>query len=208
MQTSSKKIALVSRGLFTVGGSPTYGQATTAGNLAVCWVASNGTLSIIGAGWIAATPINNNCMIYYKENIGANESPPTINTFGSETYTQLAEFSVVTTNGALDQSKTTGGTSPLAITNSASELSPSELIIYNGFWNGTNTGGIVSGAAITDGAGNSITPSVSSGVQQANQYYCFMFGIASTGLPTVADSATASLNVFSGGTCCIASFKP
>jgi len=91
-------LGLLTRSL-TASVTSAFGQATTAGNLLVAWVTSNGTdISTVAAGWIKAASSYGDgntavAAIFYKPNCGAGEAAPTFTSGGaSEMWAQLAEF--------------------------------------------------------------------------------------------------------------------
>lgn len=97
--------------------SPTFGQATAAGNLLIAWVTSSSQeATTAAAGWVKAvgfTPSSPWADIWYKPNCGANEAPPvfTATPGGSTTmHALLGEFTGALTVNPLDQTGNgTGG---------------------------------------------------------------------------------------------------
>jgi hypothetical protein len=115
--------------------SPTFAQATTAGNFIVAWSASNGTAPSTPSGWTAGLTGSPGatCQIFYKEDCSASEAAPTFSyTGGTVSGACLAEFSGVVTSSSLDE--TLGGTqgsnsSPFTLTANAPDIVSGELII-------------------------------------------------------------------------------
>lgn len=131
-----------SAGAVASGGNnlqPAFGQATTAGNLLICWFTSdtNAVNQHIPTGWSAATGIGGansggDFGVLYKANCGSGETAPTL-TWDSVTTVVacLAEFSGGATTSPLDQTKTTAaaGSSPSAVTSAGADVAAGELII-------------------------------------------------------------------------------
>lgn len=127
--------------------TPSFAQATTAGNLLVCIaavVSSGGspTLTTSSSGWSQAT-VNTgvallNTAIFYKPNSSAGETAPTISTDaggGSVTnlYAELSEWSGAATSSPVDKTRSAQGTTtstPSADTTSG-ELAIAILLFLN-----------------------------------------------------------------------------
>ncbi len=85
--------------------SPTFAQATTAGNLLICWITSDVlTYTNDQPGWTVVG--SQGILFYYKENCGASETAPTFTTSITMTIgaAQLAEFSGAATTSPLEDS--------------------------------------------------------------------------------------------------------
>ena len=205
---SSGSIDYVSGGTTTV--QPSFGQSTTAGNLLVLWFCthtSGNFSSLTGAGWTQAVQVGGYFYIYYKPNCGAGETAPTINiTEWDGTWAMLAEFSGVATSSPLDSTGTgSGGYSTQTVSNGAPDTTAGDLIVAGTYWNGSNTGGTVSNA-MTGPSGGAVTATAYNSNDTFGDYFNAAWGVAASSGST-PDSATATLSVFSAGTCAIASFK-
>src|ERR1041385_4554799 len=113
-------ISLVKAGSAVTGTtslSPLFGQATTANNFLVCWVAAVGANPgqiSLSAGWPQAVNVRDSAMVWYKANCGGGEPAPTV-TLPAATFSAavLAEFSGAATSLPVDQTNTNiSGTSP------------------------------------------------------------------------------------------------
>lgn len=118
----------------TTTASPTFAQATTAGNLCVAWAASAGTVAMAsGSGWTLVTPSVANVKIWVKPNCGASEAAPT---FSGTTFTAavLAEFSGTDTNTTGDNgaSGSAGTSSPNVQNDSTGVAQPGEVLLLGG----------------------------------------------------------------------------
>ncbi len=122
-------------GAYTVGGAfsvqPPFGQATTAGNLLVAWLAPGGAGP---AGWTQAVTVFNNVQpaIWYKPNCSSSETAPTFtlssNPFGINMQGMVAEFSGADTSPLSGTVGTSGATSPLVATASPADAIAKALI--------------------------------------------------------------------------------
>jgi hypothetical protein len=92
--------------------SPTFGQATTAGNLLICCAGANVNFGAIAtpAGWTLGFAIGSGAtgkvVVFYKPNCGAGETAPTLDDSANgstQMYAVLAEFSGADTSAPLDK---------------------------------------------------------------------------------------------------------
>jgi len=210
-------ISLVSQGTIAASGSPAFGAATTAGNLLVAWVGSNGsgasfTTTTAASGWSAAAHGGTSfgwSSVWYKPNCGAAETAPVFtDPNGSVAYSQLAEYSGAALSSPVDQS---GGviTGPGMAAWEAilsPDTEPGDLVCAAGFWNGSNSGGTITVTQFTDSAGAAITPHLTQ-ASSGGLYLASLWGVTSnTGS---AGDVTWLLNsIFNGGGGAVASFKP
>jgi hypothetical protein len=210
-------VALVALGAVdTANLSPSFGQATTAHNFLVAWLASNDSgatdpFSTTSSGWNRAATGGTSFQwdsIWYKADCAASETAPVFSDAGgaSVEISMLGEFSGVTTSSPLDSSGSSStGDSTQTSTNAAPDAAAGDLIIFNAFWNSGNTGGTISNT-MADSGGNTVTPNATNGVFNTTVYYDFVWGVAgATGANK--DTATGTLSVFSNGGSSIASFK-
>ncbi len=207
-----------SLGTVAHSGTPTFGQSTTAGNTLIAWLCSNdgsatNPFTETGpTGWTILAPGGASgrwVAIAYKMNCAAGETAPTFHSAGapSNFYTQLGEFSGGATSSIVDsQGVSTGGSVTITATNAASDTVASDLIVFCGFYNGSNTGGSTS-TTMKDSNGATVTPSATTGTDGAGSYYDFAYGVAGATLGSSNDTATATQTVFCYGSPCIASFK-
>ena len=143
-------IVPVSRGALVETGSPAFGKATTAGNLLLAYVVSNGSsatfpITVTGTGWTLAKSGGGAYFwmsIWYKKNCGASETPPTFNGQGSDTWSALAEFSGADTSapfdkGAVSATEATSWTAAFTAPDSV----PGELIAGVSYFIGPDTKG-------------------------------------------------------------------
>lgn len=130
-------IALVKAGAIVTGTTsvaPSFGQATTAGNLLVAQVTAAGTSStttVSGTGWVIPPKFTSvgfsGPTIAYKPNCGAGESPPTFSASGATHMAAvLSEWSGADTTSPLDQD---GATTSNTITNGAPDTNSSDVYI-------------------------------------------------------------------------------
>lgn len=200
--------ALVSLGAVNTGtnaASPTFGQATTAGNLLVAWVSSqSGSASVSGTGWVNAAGSGGRASVWYRPNCGAGESAPSVAGITS-TSAQLAEFSGGHLTSPLDQTGTsTVITSPDTVTNGGSDGDVGELIlgastyVYSVAAAKTTSHAYNAGATATPGANNDATSTVA--------HYRFSFGITAS-LTTDALTDTFTTTSISTRNACIASLR-
>ena len=112
--------------------SPTFAQSTTAGNLLICWLATQNGAPGTPSGWTAAVGGTAQTEVYYKANCGAGETAPTISdNVSTFMAAMLCEFSGAATTSPLDQKSTraTGTTSPQTATAAAVDAASGELVI-------------------------------------------------------------------------------
>lgn len=200
--------------------SPSFGQATTAGNLLIAWLGANdggstAPFSTTSPGWTVISPQSGSAFnwaaIAYKANCGTSESPPVFSSAGgpSAPFTQLGEFSGGATSSPLDQSAAGSGSTIQTAQNAAADGQGGDLIIAVVYWNapgGTQT----ASNALTDTSGATVTAHTTSAQPggAGTVVYDFVWGIAGATLGTSGDKLVATLTAFSGGTSGIASFKP
>ena len=202
--TASTKGSIVSFG--TMGAAGDWAKATTAGNLGIAFVCSNGTISA-PTGWTLATPSSTNAELWYKYPLSADEPSADFSSSGSQLFVLLAEVSGTT---SLDRSGLNSGqASSQSVSATANDAGGGEVIASLAYWNGSNTGGSVGSLSLTDGTGANALSNSAAGLAPAQtaQYYAALLGVAGTATPTQPDAAAATLSVFSNGQMCIASFK-
>ncbi len=208
-------IALVKAGTLVTTLSPSFGQATGAGNLLVAWLAANNSsttdpYSVSGTGWTkvvsaGASGAYSWVSLYYKMASAAGETAPVFSAAGSSTYSasQLAEFSGAATTSALDSynSIDTDTASTLACT--ASDVSGGDLIlaVTN---NGDYDGAAPTITSMADSSGTAVTGTVAGSGYPGGGWGCtFAYGIAGSATGTSKDTITFS----NTGYMVIASFK-
>src|ERR1035438_2956344 len=131
-------IALVKAGTPSAHVTPTFGQATTAGNLLICRLTGvqsggNCTATISGTGWTLAVHgvagLNApTTYIWYRMNCGASETAPTVTCTGGTTWSaELSEWSGAATTSALD--KTGTGTANFTAACSGNDTNASDLAV-------------------------------------------------------------------------------
>jgi hypothetical protein len=193
--------------------SPSFGQATTAGNLLIAFLSSisgsaTNPFSTGAAGWQQAAASGGAyqwAAIWYKENCASGETAPVFSlSDGIASAGMLAEFSGGAVSGVLDQSGGTAGSYP-ALTGqcTAPDTAGSDLVIVSAAWNP----GASSAPAnvITDGTGSSVTVTAYTEAATGDYQYDFCWGIAGTAGDD-EDYFSGTLSSYSAGGCCIASF--
>lgn len=210
-------ITLVSQGTIAASGSPAFGAATTAGNLLVAWVGSNGstasaTITTAASGWVQADAGGGAfswSALWYKPGCGASETAPVFSDpHGNIYYSQLAEFSGAAAVSPVDQhgNAYSGGGNSLWGINPAADANAGDLVCVSSFWNGANSGGTISVAQFTDSTGTAITRNFQ---QQSSGglYFSSLWGVTgNTGGD--GDFALLSLSPFNAGGGAMASFSP
>src|SRR5438477_5453899 len=92
----------------TTSVSPTFGQATTAGNLLICWLIGAPNGYTLPSGWSQAASSfdGQTSLVLYKANCGASETAPSFTT-ATNTFmaAALGEFSGAATTSPVDQNK-------------------------------------------------------------------------------------------------------
>lgn len=211
-------ITLVSQGSIAASGTPAFGAATTAGNLLIAWVGSNGstasfTGTVTGSGWVNASSGGGShtwAAVWCKPNCGAGESAPVFaDSAGSVFYSQLAEYSGAATSSPVDQSggAGSGGSNQFWEVNLTPDTDAGDLVAACGFWNGSNSGGTVSVVQFTDSATAAISGTLRQAANGSGLYFASLWGIAgNTG--GAGDTVFLNLSRFCSGGGTVASFKP
>lgn len=209
-------IALVgSAGAVQSGASPlqgAFGQATTAGNLLVAWVASSATqVTTVDQGWSIAIEDNGNAwhsLIAYKANCGAAETAPTFTRSGSTLVVQCAEFSGADTTSPLDQTGKVGipgASSPYTVTAGGADATSGSLVLATDSHllsksaTCTSTDTLNNGATATGNANNDST--------STTQHYRFTYGITTGNSVADNDQVTNDSMSISALDSVIASFQ-
>lgn len=196
-------IALVKLGTATTGTtsvSPTFGQATAAGDLLVAWLSAPGGAAAPGApsGWstgkVQLDSLNNRySCIFYKANSGASETAPTF-TDGAATFmaAALGEFSGADTLAPLDQSAGANGlTSTQVLTAASADAASGDLVIacdgfaYSMAATKTTSDTFNNGATATDVGNNDGTSSAT--------HYRMSYGITTSNAS--ADTNTVAFTI-------------
>jgi hypothetical protein len=158
-------IALVKLGTLATGSttsvSPTFGQATAAGNLLTAWVSCHDTAVTAAGGWVKAetasdaSPIPTEVSLWYKLNCGAAETAPTFTaTTGWTMFAQLAEWSGAAIASALDQigaTAATGSAKTIYAGTSGVDATAGDLVLTASAWLLTN---VTSGQTFADNMNN------------------------------------------------------
>jgi len=198
--------------------SPSFHQATQAGNLLVAWLGSNDSgstapFSTSSPGWVIAFQGGTAYQwfaVAYKENCSAGETAPTFSdSGGSEPFSKLAEFSGMSLSSVLDQtgSLLSSGTS-FSAQASAGDSKSGDLIIGGVYCNSPSIVATAS-ATMTDSSGASVTVHEDSD-QPAGAgtiLYDFVWGVAGGTTGSSGDEVIVTTSAFTGGTAGIASFK-
>lgn len=197
--------------------TPSYGQATTAGNVAVAWLQCNSGSATdpfsldSGTGWEQAA-VGGAAFgwsgIWCKRGLGAGEAPPQFAiASGDATGGMLAEFDGSMISGILDQpgdGGSAGATETAAC--AAPDAGPGELIVFAANYNGGGSATTID-VTMSDSSGAPVTPVVYDNPGDTTGWkYVFAWGQAGEA-GAVADTATSVLGVFSEGGCCIASIR-
>src|SRR5581483_11696678 len=213
--------ALVSAGAVSPTLNPSFGAATTAGNLLIAWLFCNSSSAtapftiLSGAGWQCPPALQFGTAfvwagIAYKADCGTGETAPQFGPAGvSSAFTKLGEFSGGSAASPADQNgnggSSGGGTQAAAC--SAPDTQAGDLIIYAAGWNG-GTASLTITPSMADGAGNSITPGADTNSGTGTGvYYSFLWGVAAAA-GAGGDTATSVLSGLENGACGIASFSP
>ena len=122
--------------------SPAFGQATTAGNLLVAWVASDTAApTTAAAGWVQAVVYSfaggDFTAIWYKPNCGAAEAAPTFTDASgvNPMKAQLGEFSGAATASPLDQTASANNPGPtVSVTAGAADAANGDLVLLATDW--------------------------------------------------------------------------
>lgn len=187
--------------------SPSFAQATSAGNLLVGWViASLANATTSATGWLKAVGQSTDTIaIWYKPNCGAGETAPTFSGNGTM-WAVLAEFSGGDTSSPTD--KIGGGlsaTSPLSQSASGADVEAGQLVCACQHDALSKAGTTTSSHTYNNGAtasGNANNDATSTTI-----HYRFSYGITTGN--SAADNvsfANNSMNL-SGIYGCLASFK-
>jgi hypothetical protein len=121
----------------------------------------------------------------------------------------LGEFSGGATVSSPDQGGGAIASTPTTVTASGVDGQAGDLIIFCVGWNGGNTGPTTITTTMHDSNGSPVTTSQADNhTSTGTTFYDFAWGVAGGTLGVSADTATATLGVFSGGGGAIASFKP
>jgi hypothetical protein len=187
--------ALATAAAATATVSPAFGQATTAGNLLIAWVARRGATGwTVGAatGWTQAVMgggTGDNA-IFYKANCGANETAPTFTSTGTSgtLWAMLAEFSGAATVSVLDQIGTAAGSAAQTVTCAAPDTAGGALQVVS-----ASGGGGGQTVTFSDTYGSNATAIVASRTPAATataEGYSFTYAITQNN--SVADSDTFS----------------
>lgn len=208
-------IALVRAGTLASGAStasPTFGQATTAGNFLVCWGESDGSgggMSLSGvSGWTTISLFNGG-NLWYKQNCGAGETAPVVNgqvTSPTNVAAVLAEFSGVATSSPTDQQKTVSGVaSPTTVTANSADVASGELVIVldvivlSKAGTHTTTDSINNGAT-TNNVGNDDSSSLA-------EHCRFSWGVTTSNAAADSNTATSDSMNLSNIATALVSFK-
>ena len=174
--------------------APAFGQATTAGNLLICW-GKDIDATISGTGW-TLIGTSQAYPIWYRMNCGAAEAAPTFSGGTVSGVVMLGEFSGGATSSALDQQAegTNSGLSPRDVTNPGADATSAELLICVlscGLSKaGTHTSSISynNGATNLGGANNDATSTTA--------HYRFSYGITTgNSAADVATLTSTSMNI-------------
>lgn len=188
---------------------PSFGQATTAGNLLVAWVCVPGSSSVVttcnDSNWLLAAGggeagITGDIMtLWYRPNCGASETAPTFAHSGSTQafIARLGEFSGADTSSVLGHAASgESATSPVTITMSGADSVSGCLVLSVGYTNlsmsGTHTSSDTynNGATQTDVASNDGT--------STQNHYTFAWGLTTGNSAAQNDAfASNSMSLFS-----------
>lgn len=156
--------------------TPTFGQATTAGNLLVAWVRANGTVTITtsSTGWALAAGFVSGVRIFARPNCGAGESAPTWS--GGNATVMLGEFSGGATSSPVDLTGTANGaTSPQTATGAGADAAAGELVLGCEAIDLSKAGTHTSSITYNNGA-SSLGDAHNDGTS-TTQHYRFSYGI-------------------------------
>lgn len=189
--------------------APAFGQATTAGNLLVAFMFSNGgnatdPFTSSSGGWIKLKTVGaafHWTSFWYKPGCGASETAPTFtDAGGGPDESMLAEFSGVVPSSPVDSEGDTATSGGTTATNAASDHAGTELFVaLNGF--NSPSGSPTWTLTMADSNGTSITPVVTLGTggNGSNTLFYATYGITGPSTGSNKDTATINPSVFQGG---------
>lgn len=173
--------------------TPAYAQATSAGNLLVGWIVSDGTstISTSASGWVGASSQQNpSSAIFYRPNSGAGETAPTFTCTGGSTVSAcLAEFSGGATSSPVDQNNVNSSvTTPCLVFNNVADVALGELVCVVCFGVHSKAGTATTSHTFNNGAtslGNANNDATSTGL-----HFRFSYGITTGN--SAADQSSAA----------------
>jgi len=203
----------------TTSGTPTLGQATTAGNLLISWVTDNAAsanqVTTAATGWTLVgtgsffTGVGNT-YVFYRPNCGAGEAAPTFTLTGNtDGNISIAEFSGAATVSPVDASGVaSGGPGGSPLTNNATTVDGQvgDLIVTSDIAAWSTSAARTTTATYNNGA-TAILASSQSG--SAARFYEFAYGFTTGN--SVADQDSYAVSVTTGMIglmSMLASFKP
>ena len=172
--------------------APSFGQATSAGNLLICWVGGlGGAPTTTASGWNQAVVNGAEIAIWYKANSAASETAPTFTGSTSAMNAMLAEFSGGATSSPLDQTGgTLGGATPVTVTAAAADAASGELVIVAQYDDLTKAGTVTTSHTYNNGATANIN--ANNDATSTTPHYRFSYGLT-TGNSS-ADNCSAADN--------------
>lgn len=192
----------------TASATPAYAQATSAGNLLICWVRASGATSSTSTGWAQAVEKisgagSTTASIWYRANSTAGEAAPTITNL---IVGALAEFSGGATSLPLDQIGSQNGlATPILAVAAAADTAAGQLVVTTGQWvlskSATNT------TADTYNNGATPTSNLNNDATSTSGHYRFAWGTTTGKTAADQDSQSNDSMNLSSGCLVIASFK-
>lgn len=208
MAVALVKLGTVAEG--TTSASPTFGQATTAGNFLVAWVLDKSSANLVTpTGWSAAVAATGaiGAGVYYKGNCTASETAPVFSdASGFQMDACLAEFYGVLTVSPLNQHTSVSGglTSPQVVTAPGADAAVGELMCTSEFIDysmaGTKTTTDTYTNATATAAANNDSTSILS-------HYRFSYGITTANASADSNSVAFTITSVTQVSLAIASFK-
>ena len=208
------RVALVASGAAAASLTPAFGKATSAGDLLVAWVYTNGssaTFSTTCADPSWALAGHAGAMfgwesLWYKAGCGHAETAPVFSDTGySQPLSQLLEFSGA---GHLDQVASGTGTPGITYTAPGPDTASGDLVFGFFAWNGSNPGPAVISVSGADSSGAPLSlTQADNHTSTGTQFWATGWGQASAPAGPGEDTMAASFGFFAGGGGVMASFK-
>lgn len=162
----------------TTSASPTFAQATTAGNLLVAWVVYNGSTPITSTqSWVFANSDSTAAQVWYKANCAAGETAPVFSRTGvTFMAAALAEFSGGATSSPVDRKlASSSGTTPLSLTTLGADIAAGELVLGSQKDLLTKSGTVTTSHTYNNGA--TATANLNNDATSTADHYRFSYGI-------------------------------
>lgn len=194
-------------GPFTVGTltavNPTFGQATTAGNLLIaCVTEGNFEPTTAAAGWVKVVSVQNSgqwVAIWCKPNCGSGETPPQFTCNNGTTVMEalLAEFSGAAVAAPQDQTASANiGANPAGVACTSADSAFGDLIVMASRWVMLGGGTVSFSQTFNNGvAAVALGSGIGGGPSQAFRASSFSYGI----VPAAKASLPLGVAMFATG---------